>query len=138
MNTKYIIILLDTNILINAIKENWHIHSLIENQIYQYHKIVVPNLIVKELKKLKIKKTVKNGALRLVNDIFELLDDTKFLSERIYELPVDDQLLQLAIELNVSNKVVIMTQDNKFKEKILDKGLNVLIVSYGTSKLITI
>ena len=138
MNTKYIIILLDTNILINAIKENWHIHSLIENQIYQYHKIIVPNLIVKELKKLKIKKTVKNGALRLVNDIFELLDDTKFLSERIYELPVDDQLLQLAIELNMNNKVVIMTQDNKFKEKILDKGLNVLIVSYGTSKLITI
>lgn len=133
---KQLIILLDTNILLNTIRENWHLNSLIESQLLELYKIVVPNLIVNELKNVKEKVTVKNGAVRLAEHISEIIDESKFLNERDYNKKIDDQLLLLAIRLSAENKVIIMTQDIKFKNKIIGKGIPVLLVSYGKAKLL--
>lgn len=132
-----IIVLLDSNILLNAIKEHWHINSMIETKIFQQYKIFVPQLITNELKTLQIKLTVKRGALNLANTSFNSISDRDYLNEEVYSKPVDDQLLQLAITLEKSDyRVVIMTQDRKLKEKIIDHNLPVILVSYGKAKLI--
>lgn len=100
----------------------------------EQYKFVVPKFILEELKNVKEKRNIKNGAIRFAEELTELLDDTEFLHEKDYNQPVDDLLLALA--LAVPYKRYIMTQDMALKDKILQTGLSVILVTYGKAKLL--
>lgn len=127
-------VFLDTNILINVIKEKWHLESLMHGITTETYKFVVPKFILEELKHVKEKRTIKNGAVRFAEELTELLDDEEFLQPEDYEQPIDDLLLTLA--LMVPFKKYIMTQDLALKDKILQAGLSVILITYGKAKLL--
>jgi rRNA-processing protein FCF1 len=119
--------------LLNVIKHNWHLESLLESITTESYKLVVPRFILTELHTVKEKLTIKNGAKRFVEEQTELLDDTEYLKEMDYKKPVDDRLIALAQQ--IACKKYIMTQDRRLIEKILQKDISVILVSYGRAKL---
>ena len=127
-------IFLDTNILLNLIKENWYLESFIQQTTTESYKFVVPRFILEELKGVKEKKTIINGAIRFVEEKTEVLEDMTYLSSSDYDKPIDDLLVLLA--LTIPCKKYIMTQDMKLKDKILQTGLSVLFISYGKAKML--
>lgn len=86
------------------------------------------------MKQVKEKLTIKNGALRFIEEKTELLNDTEYLAEGDYKVPIDDQLVRLA--LKVPGKPYIMTQDMRLKDKILQAGISVIFITYGKAKLL--
>ena len=127
-------IFLDTNVLLNLIKENWYLESLIQQTTTESYKFVVPKFILEELRGVKEKKTIKNGAIRFVEEKTEILDDSAYLSSSDYNRPIDDLLILLA--LTIPCKKYIMTQDMKLKDNILQAGLSVLFITYGKAKIL--
>ena len=115
-------------------KENWFLESFIQQTTTEPYKFVVPIFIVNELNQVKEKKTIKNGALRFIEEKTQLIDDTEYLSAQDYKIPVDDRLLRLAMK--IPGKAYIMTQDMKLKDKILKAGISVIFITYGKAKLL--
>lgn len=127
-------IFLDTNILLNLIKENWYLESFIQQTTTEPYKFVVPKFILEELKGVKEKRTVKNGAIHFVEEKTELLEDSKYLTESDYNKPIDDLLLLVAQK--IPGKKYIMTQDMRLKDKILQRGIAVIFISYGKARIL--
>ena len=98
------------------------------------YKFVVPNFIIEELKIVKEKRTIKNGALRFAEELTEIFDDTLYLQPSEYPKHIDDRLI--ALVLAVPFKKYVMTQDMALKEKFLQAGLSVILVTYGKAKLL--
>ena len=98
------------------------------------YKLLVPNFILEELKRVKEKRTIKNGAIRYAEELTEIVEDTLFLKPEDYKKPVDDLLLYFA---QISNcKKYIMTQDMELKDKILEAGIQVIFISYGKARIL--
>ena len=127
-------IFLDTNILLNLIKENWFLESFIQQTTTEPYKFVVPKFILEELKGVKEKKTVKNGAVRFIEEKTFLLNDSEFLTESDYNQPIDDLLLLIAKK--VPGKKYIMTHDMRLKDKILSGGISLIFNSYGKATIL--
>lgn len=83
---------------------------------------------------MKEKKTVKNGAIRFIEENTFLLDDSEFLTETEYNQPIDDLLLLVAKK--IPGKKYIMTQDMHLKDKILAGGIAVIFISYGKARIL--
>ena len=87
-----------------------------------------------EINEITTKKNIKNGALRFIDEKTEIINDSDYLSIEDYKIPVDDQLLRLA--LKIPCKAYIMTQDMRLKDKILQAGISVIFITYGKAKLL--
>lgn len=100
----------------------------------EFYKLIVPQFILDELKQVKEKKTIKNGALRFAEKLTQILDDSYYLKPEDYNKPIDDLLLFLAQQIPC--KKYIMTQDIKLKDKIVQAGIPVIFISYGKAKIL--
>ena len=93
-----------------------------------------PKFYSQRIEPSKGKKNIKNGALRFIDEKTEIINDSDYLSIEDYKIPVDDQLLRLA--LKIPCKAYIMTQDMRLKDKILQAGVSVIFVTYGKAILL--
>ena len=127
-------IFLDTNVLLNNIKDQWHIESMNQKVTTEFYKLIVPKFIIEELKQVQEKRTIKNGALRFAEELTQIVDDSQYLQPEDYNKPIDDLLLHFVQQLPC--KKYIMTQDMGLKNKIVLAGIPVIFISYGKAKIL--
>jgi len=112
-------IILDTNILIYAIKQKIDLVSQIKGRHGQSAEIIVPNLVKEELENLKT--SAKKGAdKRAANLALQIIE---FSNLKEIELcgNTDNEIVKWAKQ----NKAVVATSDRELKQKLKRKGIPV-------------
>ncbi len=104
-------VLVDTNFLIACVKEKI---DFFEEIAYQGYKILIPENVIRELKKIKESKQKRHNrnAAELVLDI---LKEQKYQTTKFNKRNVDNAIAEFA---NSKEDIIVATLDKELKKKI--------------------
>lgn len=121
-----ILVVPDTNFLIYAIKHNINIDYELDRTLNSY-RVVILDCVKNELEKLKNR--LKGKEKYSINLILSLIK--KYKLEKEYNIgKYADEIILNYVEYHKknNNKVVVCTNDKELKNKLIERGIPVLVV----------